>query len=256
MTHPRRRRLLSIANSYVVDVNRLLADELAASGEWDVTAVGPARLRGDFGWHQLEPRADERCEVIAVPVRCPRFVHVMSYGPRLQSLLRQPWDLVHCWEEPYVLCAAQIARATPRNVPLVFATFQNISKRYPPPFNWIERYALSRASGIIAFGRTVFDVAATRVTRDMPMRVISPGVDLTHCKPDPVARATVRQESGWSEHDLVVGFVGRFVPEKGCRVLTAALDRVQAPWRALFVGEGPLEGELSEWARPHGNRVK
>jgi glycosyltransferase involved in cell wall biosynthesis len=138
----------------------------------------------------------------------------------------------------------------------VFATFQNISKRYPPPFNWIERYALTRASGVIAFGRTVYDVAASRINRDIPMRVISPGVDLTHFKPDPVARATIRHESGWNEHDPVVGFVGRFVEEKGMRVLTAALDRVQAPWRALFIGGGPLEGELTAWARPHGHRVR
>jgi glycosyltransferase involved in cell wall biosynthesis len=255
MTQPRK-RLLTIAHSYVVDVNRRLADELAAHGDWDVTAVAPARLRGDFGWHTLEPRASERCEVIPVPVRCPRSVHLMTYGPALSSLLRQPWDLVHCWEEPYVLSAAQIARATPPHVPLVFATFQNIAKRYPPPFNWIERYALSRASGVIAFGRTVYDVAATRMPRDIPMRVISPGVDLTQFKPDPVARATIRHESGWAEHEAVVGFVGRFVEEKGIRVLTAALDRVRAPWRALFIGGGPLEGELTAWARSHSDRVR
>ncbi len=253
---PRKRRLLTIAHSYVVDVNRRLAAELAAQGDWDVTAVGPARLRGDFGWHRLETRASERCDVIPVPVRCPRSVHVMTYGSKLLELLRQPWDLVHCWEEPYVLSAAQIARATPREVPLVFATFQNISKRYPPPFNWIERYALSRASGVIAFGRTVFDVNKARVPHGIPMRVIPPGVDLTRFKPDPAARTGIRQESGWTDRDPVVGFVGRFVEEKGIRVLTAALDRVQAPWRALFVGGGPLESELMAWAAPHGNRVR
>src|SRR6185503_902639 len=109
---------------------------------------------------------------------------------------------------------------------------------------------------VIAFGRTVYDVAAARMTRDIPMRVISPGVDLTQFKPDPAARARIRHESGWAAHDAVVGFVGRFVEEKGIRLLTAALDRVRAPWRALFIGGGPLEGELNEWARPHGHRVR
>ena len=31
-------------------------------------------------------------------------------------------------------------------VPLVFATFQNIAKRYPPPLSWFESYSLRRAA--------------------------------------------------------------------------------------------------------------
>ena len=73
----------------------------------------------------------------------------MLYGRALTTLLRDPWDLVHCWEEPYVVAAAQVAMTATTNVPLVFASFQNIAKTYPPPFNWIERYTMARASGII-----------------------------------------------------------------------------------------------------------
>ena len=47
-------------------------------------------------------------------------------------------------------------------MPLVFATFQNIPKRYPPPFSWIERYTMGRASGVIAFGRTVFETVSVK----------------------------------------------------------------------------------------------
>jgi glycosyltransferase involved in cell wall biosynthesis len=45
-----------------------------------------------------------------------------------------------------------------------------------------------------------------------------------------------------------VGYLGRFVAEKGVGLLTAALDGVKTPWRALFVGGGPLEAELRAWA--------
>ena len=90
----------------------------------------------------------------------------MLYGRRLSELLRRPWDLVHCWEEPYIAAAAQVAAWTPPGVPLVFATFQNIAKRYPPPFSWIERRALSAGGRVIAFGRDGPDRA-----RDAAIRV-------------------------------------------------------------------------------------
>jgi glycosyltransferase involved in cell wall biosynthesis len=255
-TVPKRKRLLTIAHSYCVDVNRRLAHELALDGRWDVTAVGPARFRGDFGWHTLEPRVDEPCRVIPLPVHFSRSMQVMLYGRGLAAVLRQPWDLVHCWEEPYVAAAAQVSRATPRNVPLVFATFQNISKAYPPPFNWIERYTLARASGMIAFGQTVFDVVSRRVRPDTPIRIIPPGVDVRQFTPDAAARSDVFRQVGWREGAPVVGFLGRFVAEKGCLWLASVLDGIQIPWRALFVGSGPLESELRAWSRRYGDNVR
>ena len=250
-----RPRLLTVAHSYCVDLNRRLAQELAATGDWDVTVVGPKRFRGDFGWHTLEPRISEGYSVVPVPVHFSRRVHTMLYGRELARLLRQPWDLVHCWEEPYVASAAQVAFLARRDTPVVFATFQNIAKRYPPPFSWIERYTMARAAGIIAFGRTVFDVVASRTPLSTPIREISPGVDVVHFKPDPRARAQVLAKYGWNDGMPVVGFVGRFVEEKGCPFLMNVLDRLQDPWRALFIGAGPLESDLRAWTRGYGDRV-
>jgi glycosyltransferase involved in cell wall biosynthesis len=140
-------------------------------------------------------------------------------------------------------------------VPLVFATFQNISKQYPPPFNWIERQVLQRADGLVAFGRTVFDVAVTRGFPKGRARVIHPGVDTNLFAPDRAARDEVRASLDWRSDDPVIGFLGRFVPEKGVMQLAASLDGLGGSWRALFVGAGPLEGELRRWANRHGARV-
>lgn len=250
-----RRRLFTIGHSYSVAVNRRLAHELAASGDWDVTVAAPARFRGDFGWHVTKAEPGERCAVVPVTAHFTRPVHVMLYGRQLAGLLNQKWDLVHCWEEPYIVAAAQIARRTPAGVPLVYATFQNIAKRYPPPFNWIERHVLRRADGLVAFGRTVMDVAVTRGFPRGRARIIPPGVDTDRFAPDAAARADMRRSLGWSGDDPVVGFLGRFVPEKGVTQLTSALDRVRGPWRALFVGAGPLEGDLRRWASAYRERV-
>ena len=51
----RRRRLLSIAHSYVVALNRRLAHAIAKEGEhWEVTAVAPTFFHGDLRPIRLE----------------------------------------------------------------------------------------------------------------------------------------------------------------------------------------------------------
>jgi glycosyltransferase involved in cell wall biosynthesis len=251
-----RRRLLSISHSYVVGVNRRLADALARAG-WEVTAVAPLEFDGDFGRVRAgRGPADDVASLEAVPVRLGRWIHFMTYGSRLRELLREKWDIVHCWEEPYIVAAAQIARANGRRAPLVFATFQNISKYYPPPFSQLERYAIRRAAGWIAFGQTIEQALTARAGYDsVPHAVIPPGVDLESFRPRAELRAEARHALGWDERARVIGFAGRFVEEKGMRVLTSALEAIEGNWRALLVGSGPLEGELRRWAAPRRDRI-
>lgn len=258
MTRPL--RLLTIGHSYVVGTSRGLANAMAAvgAGEWEVTVAAPERFPGDLGPIELRPQANERARVVAVPVSGAARIHTMRYGASLRSLLRQGWDVVHCWEEPFILAGAQIAAWTPGDATLVFATFQNLPKRYPPPFAWTERYALWRAAGWIAFGHTVQAALEPRaIYANRPHRVISPGVDTEHFHPDPAAGAQIRTALGWdADGPPVVGYLGRFVPEKGLETLTRALDSASVPWRALFVGGGPGEADLRAWAAGKEDRVR
>jgi phosphatidylinositol alpha-1,6-mannosyltransferase len=254
----RPRRLLTLGHSYVVGTNRRLAQAMAAAGagEWEVTAAAPAAFPGDLGPITLAPGPGERVE--AVSMRGARRIHTMRYGPELRELLRRDWDVVHCWEEPFIVAGTQVAAWTPRRARLVFATFQNLPKRYPPPFGWMERFAMRRADGWIAFGRLVEQVLGTRgIYARRPHRVIAPGVDTALFRPDREAGARTRVSLGWMDDDPpVVGYLGRFVTEKGIETLMRALDACTQPWRALFVGGGRMEAEVRAWAAGHGDRVR
>jgi glycosyltransferase involved in cell wall biosynthesis len=259
MTRPR--RLLSLAHSYVVSMNRRLAHEMsrAGGGSWEVTAVAPTYFQGarDLRPVRFERGADEPCRVEAVPAYLTGRVHVFFYGRRLRSLLAEPWDLVHCWEEPYILVGGQVAWWTPRRTALVYRTAQSLDKRYPPPFSWIERFAMSRAAGWICSGQLVARTLSARRGYDRPMARIPLGVDVEQFRPDRAAGDAVLRSLGWERGGPpVVGYLGRVVPEKGVDLLCRVLDRVQAPWRALFVGAGPGEPALKEWAARHPNSVR
>jgi len=254
MTRPL--RLLTVGHSYVVALNRRLPHELArvGAGRWEVTAAAPTFVHGDLRPIPLEHFAGEACRLVPVPAYLTRRPHVMLYGRTLRQLVREPWDVVHCWQEPFVLTGGQLARWV-GPAPLAYYTFQNIPKRYPPPFNWVERYALRRAAGWIAAGHTVERALEGRHGyAGKPHCIIPLGVDVEVFRPDAGAGSGVRRSLGWSEPGPpVVGFLGRFVPEKGLRVLTAALDSLATPWRALFVGGGKLEAELRDWAAKYSD---
>ena len=226
-------------------------------GRWEVTALAPERLVGDLREVALEPIAGEACTTEGLRVRFGRVPHLRRYERRLRTLLAGPWDVVHVWEEPYVAACAQVAAAAPKTARVVPATFQNIVKSYPPPLGYYERNVMRRASGWIAFGETVREAMATKpLYAARPSRVISPGADVVRFRPDAAARAAVLSRLGWSDDTPVVGFLGRFVAAKGLHVLMQALGGVREPWRALFVGGGPMADDLTAFANAHPGRVR
>ena len=254
-------KILTIGHSYVVALNRRLCRALGQMEGVSVTVAAPAFLKGDLRPIALEMVDDEPYELVPIRFRESRFPQLSRWdGRALRALLnREPWDIVHAWVEPYVVAGFQIARGTPRGASLIFSTFQNLSKRYPPPFNAIESNNLWRSSGWTAFGQTVAETLGDRpVYRNLPTRMIPLGVDSDHFQPDPEAGRRLKESLGWSEDGPpIVGYLGRFVPEKGLDLLMKALDsRPSETWRALLVGGGPMEGALRSWGEGHGDRVR
>ncbi|MGG6265131.1 glycosyltransferase family 4 protein [Leptolyngbya sp. AN03gr2] len=251
------RKLLTIGHSYIVPLNRRLANEMSRISQWEITVVSPSALKGDLRPLKLEINAHDRATVEGVPVRFDRVPQLMIYGDRLREILRQNWDLVHCWEEPYVLSGGQVAWYTPKHVPLVYFTAQNNSKDYPLPFNWIETQTMQRSSGWIAAGQLVANALKHRKGYDRPMRMIPHGVDVDCFCPNSKARQAIHQQLEWDQMNVpVIGFLGRFVPEKGLSLLMQVLDRINQPWRALFVGTGAMEADLRSWSKQYGDQVR
>ena len=260
----RPRRLLTIGHSYAVALNRRLADEMhrtpALPGEraWEVTVGAPLYVRGDLRPIALEPPLAGAAPTVGVALYGTRSAHTMTYGTAARELVRgTPWDFVHLWQEPYTWAGYQLGRwagATPH----AHVTYQNLAKVYPPPVRWLERAAVGRSRAWIAAGVTVAETLRGCPPYDRkPHAVIPPGVDLAAFAPDPAARAAVFAHLGWSHAGPpVVGYLGRFVAEKGLTLLMTAAAALRSDWRMLLVGGGPLEGPLRAWAARHGDRVR
>lgn len=254
------RHLLTIGHSYSVALNRRLGWSIsrASKGRWEVEMIAPSSFPGDLGPIQLVEEAHESGRLHAVSTHWARRIHLMWYGNGLSRMLQDPrWDLVHCWEEPYILAGAQVAWLSGRRRPIVFSTYQNIVKRYPPPFSQMELFCIDRLAGWIAGGQLILQTRLESGYGRQPHCMIPMGVDVQEFAPKPESCAAVHARLEWSEDGPpVVGFIGRFVEEKGLRVLTQALERCVEPWRAMFLGGGPLEAFLKTWAQRYGDRVR
>jgi len=254
-------RLLTVGHSYCVGLNRRLAHELSREGPagTEVVVVAPRRIRGDLGPIRLEVEPAEPVRVEGVGTWPPAPPQLMMYGPRLRSILRERWDLVHCWEEPFTLAAGQVARGADPTVPLVYWTAQSLPKRYPPPFAEVEKRCVGRCQGWLAAGTTVVEALESRGEYGRkPHRVMPLGVDAELFRPDPARREEARRRLGWDlDGPPVVGFLGRFVAEKGLDMFMSTLDAMKGAARALAVGGGAMEPAMKAWAdrRGGGDRV-
>ena len=182
--HPR--QLLTIGHSYVVGLNRRLPHEIArvSKGEWKVTAVAPKFVHAELRDISLEAASDELCQVESIALHASGHLHIMGFGTRLRALLRQQWDMVHIYQEPYIFAGWESAYWTPRRIPYVFFTAQNITKKYPPPFSWMEKYCLDRCAGWIGCGDTVVNALVKKGYGRRPHRMIGFGVDVGIFRPD------------------------------------------------------------------------
>ena len=255
------RRLLSIGHSYSVALNRRLAEEIhcISHGEWDVTVVSPNEVCGDMRRIRLEPSINSGAKVIGVSTSWGNRVHFLRYGRETKSLIREEnWSLVHIWEEPYIVCGEQLSRWA-KQVPHVFFTFQNIPKHYPPPFRWFEEWSMSRATGWIAAGKTVEEALVKKKCYSSKTHQTIPlGVDMGVFQRSTSARENTLRRLGWDDNDSspILGYIGRFVPEKGLDLIMSVLPEILGKWRMMFVGGGAYEGKLRAFATKFPQQIR
>jgi glycosyltransferase involved in cell wall biosynthesis len=82
---------------------------------------------------------------------------------------------------------------------------------------------------------------------DFPTTVIHNGVDTARLAMTR-SRDAVREELGFVPDDFVVGYVGRYSPEKRPELLIDALAQLPRTYKALFVGWGPMQADLMSQA--------
>ena len=255
-------RVLRLSHSAVVDEWRGRERALTALGV-EVALLSARRWHAGGVPVSLEARPGER--VIGVHT-LGRHPALFVYDPRpVWRALGEEWDVIDVHEEPFALATAEVLllralRRRSRRTPVVLYTAQNLRKRYPVPFRWVERWALRSASGISACNVDAAGIVESKGFAGRA-RVIPLGVDDGRFRPAAAPGSEMGDTADAAEEGagsrpgppitIVVGFLGRLVPEKGLLVLLEAVAR--HPGTHLRIGgAGPLGDELPSRAAALG----
>ncbi|MBD2039670.1 hormogonium polysaccharide biosynthesis glycosyltransferase HpsO [Microcoleus sp. FACHB-672] len=248
-------RILVASHTYIVDLNREKLRILAnLEPGIEVTVVVPRRWKpGGVQNQTVETQFLDEGSFKVVPVSNFSKNHqgLLTFGADLVQLLRrfQP-DIIQVEQGSRSLAYAQLItlnRLLGLNAKNLFFTWWNLPYHLKWPISQLEAYNLRHTHGLIAGNQDGAEILRGRGYQGAVQVMPQLGVDETLFQHQP--QTELRHNLNIQPNDFVVGFVGRFVEEKGLLTLAKALTDLQNfPWKWLLVGRGELQQTLMEWA--------
>ncbi|HTW90492.1 MAG TPA: glycosyltransferase family 4 protein [bacterium] len=222
--------------------------------------------------HQLPPASCHVESQVESPVPVHRLAgglivfhqHDIAIDPRtiasFKALLdHDHFDIVHGQSEGSYLVYEALAAARRRSVPTVL-TRHSVLRTKPVVLSSllvaVTKLLVRRADGLIAVSHAC---AEESVGFPGSIRVIPNGVDTDEFKPLPAERTRLRAELGFTDDDIVLGYVGRLHPAKGISFLLDAFARLheaRPALKLLIAGPGPLRGAVEERARVSSGAIR
>ncbi len=244
-------KIFAVSHACVTDVNQQLYVELNRIGNNNVTLCVPQNWRSEYSNDVVVPGKLSNVDfpVLTLPVGLPGNINLHFYRRSARHCLHttRP-DVMFIDEEPWSIATAQWLRLCRREgIPAVVYTMQNIYKKYPFPFNLLEQGCYSTSQSIPVLNNEARDVLKRKgFNGDTPYLPL--GCDLSLFHPDRTNRASIPDLNG-----VVLGYMGRLVPDKGVDTLieAAAILRTRDPlakFTLLIVGAGSEEERLKALA--------
>ncbi|HIK29147.1 MAG: hormogonium polysaccharide biosynthesis glycosyltransferase HpsO [Oscillatoriaceae bacterium SKW80] len=252
-------KILVASHTYIVDINRQKLRALTAlESGIEVTIVVPRRWKpGGIQNKIIETKfiKEDSFQVVPISNFSDNNQGLLTFGADLIGLLWQfrP-QIIQVEQGSRSLAYAQlitinkILRLKAKNV---FFTWWNLPYNLKPPISWLEAYNLHHTDGIIAGNQEGAEILRQRGYKGLIKVMPQLGVDEELFRPQP--QPELREKLGINSNDFIVGFVGRFVEEKGLLTLAKALALLRKhPWKWLLLGRGALQQTLTDWAEREG----
>ncbi|MEH1832528.1 MAG: hormogonium polysaccharide biosynthesis glycosyltransferase HpsO [Nostoc sp.] len=244
-------KILVASHTYIVDLN---CEKLRALSQLEpgveVTVVVPKRWKPGGVQNriiQTEYRDEGTFRIVPVSNFSQNHQGLLTFGADLISLLKQFRPQIIQVEQgsralayTQMIALNKLLRLKAKNV---FFTWWNLPYELKLPVSLLEKYNLNHSHGIISGNQDGAEILRQRgyqgAIKIMPQLGVDENLFTPKGQPELAANLGIRKG------DFVVGFVGRFVQEKGLLTLLQALISLKnRPWKLLLLGRGELQTEL------------
>lgn len=234
-----------VSKACLVGAYQTKLEEIAKFDDVTLAVIVPPVWRDPAGDVLLERNHTNGYQMIVDPVRFNGQFH-LHYYPLLKKRIEtfRP-QILHMDEEPYNLATwLGVRQAKAAGVKTLFFSWQNIARRYPFPFNLLERQVLHAVDYALMGNTAAAEVWRAKGYRG-PYHVVPQfGVNPQLFHP-PEARDRGR--------GFVIGSASRrLVPDKGIDLLLRAVAQLQGIWRLQIAGSGPERRSLEQLAQELG----
>jgi glycosyltransferase involved in cell wall biosynthesis len=246
-------RILVVSHTYIVDLNCAKLKKLTElEPNIEVIVVVPKRWRPGGVQNKIIKTQEKNEDRF-------RVVPISNFSNNNQGLLFFSIDLVGLLAQfkPHIIQVEQGAKALSyaqlialNNVfnlkaKNVFFTWWNLPYKNKFPISYLEKYNLRNTQGLIAGNRDGADILKEHGYKGKIKVMPQLGVDEQLFSPRTQPELAVKL--GIKADEFVVGFVGRFVPEKGILTLIEALAGLtELSWQLLLLGRGILQEKINQ----------
>ena len=208
------------------------------------------KIQFDFMVHRAF-RADYDDEIESLGGRIYRMPRLNPFSINYKKeLLRffqthPEYRIVHCHLD--CMSALPLAAARKCGVPVRIAHAHNSNQDKDLKYI-LKRYYMTKIPGVATQFFACSKMAGEFMFPGQNVFLVNNGIETEHFEFDPIVREEVRTELALSDA-LVVGHVGRFVPQKNHGFLIDIFEKIyekNSRARLLLVGEGPLEEQIQK----------
>ena len=249
-------KILVASHTYIVNLNcEKLRSLSKLAPDIEVTVVVPKRWKpGGVQKKIIEPQNYEEDSFSIVPITNFSQNHqgLLTFGTDLIRLIRKfnP-DIIQVEQGSRGLAYTEMI--TLNNLlgikaKNIFFTWWNLPYQLNLLASLLEKYNLKHSHGIISGNQDGAEILRQHGYQGLMKVMPQLGVDDKLFKPNP--QPELKQKLGITDEDFIIGFVGRFVQEKGILTLLKSLISIKdKPWKLLLLGRGELKSEIISRAK-------
>ena len=253
-------KILVASHTYIVDLNcEKLRNLVKLEANIEVTVVVPKRWRpgGVQNKNIIESQFRQEGNFRVVPISnfSQNNQPLLTFGADIISLLKDfSPDIIQVEQGAKSLGYAQfitLNRLLGLKSKNVFFTWWNLPYTNKFPITWLETYNLNNTDGLISGNQDGVDILREHGYQGKAKVMPQLGVDELLFSPS--SQPELAQELGIKSDQFIIGFVGRFVEEKGILTLIKAVSYLNnLPWKLLLLGRGTLQETILESAKEAG----